>query len=71
MNELIKDLLNIIILFCLVWIGFYLYTRHDTLEQRMIRYDCNLTEFVPNVPNDVVNECRRRKLETFKPPQKD
>ena len=65
MNELVKDLFNIVVLFCVVWIGFYLYTRHDTIERRTDRYECSLTEFVADVPQDVRNECRRRRIESI------
>ena len=61
--ELLKDLFYIAVMFLIVWFGFYLYTRHDTVDQRVTRYDCALTEFQARVPNDIRMECRRRKLE--------
>lgn len=62
MNEIFKDVVYFLILFLIAYVVFYLYTRHDTLEQRTARYDCNLTEFIGNVPNDVRDECRRLRL---------
>jgi len=63
MNQLIKDIVYIICMFVLVYITFYLSTRNDSLEQRMARYDCTLSEFVPDIPQDVRTECRRRVIE--------
>ncbi len=65
MNEIIKDVLSLIVVSALLWVGFYLFTRHDSLQQKASRYDCNLTEFVANVPNDIRDECRRQKLLTI------
>jgi hypothetical protein len=63
MNELIKDAFYVILIFALAFVAFYLGTRNSTLEQRTNRYDCSLTEFVPDVPPDVREECRRRRIE--------
>lgn len=63
--ELLKDLFYIIVMFILVWCGFYLYTRHDSVEQRVGRYDCALTEFQARTPDDIRNECRRIKLNSI------
>lgn len=60
--ELIKDFFYMILVFIIAWAGFYLYTRHDSLEQRVQRYDCNLTEFQPRIPDDIRNQCRQLKL---------
>lgn len=65
MKEMFKDFSYLIIMFIAVWLAFYLGTRHDTLEQRMRRYDCRITEFAPDIPNDIREECRRRRLEAF------
>ena len=65
MNELVKDLIYVVVLFCVVWCIFYLYTRHDTTEQRMVRYDCRISEFAPDIPQDVRAECRRRAIELY------
>ena len=65
MNEIFKDLYYLIVMFIAVWIAFYLGTRHDSIEQRTARYDCNLTEFVARIPDDVRNQCRRQKLESI------
>ena len=65
MNEVIKDVFYIIVLFLSVWFGFYLYTRHDTTEQRTARYDCRIAEFAPDIPTDVRDECRRRAIELY------
>ena len=65
MNEIFKDLVHILLLFVLVWCGFYLYTRHDTLEQKMARYDCDLSEFAADYPPEVRVECRRRAIELY------
>ncbi len=59
MNEIFKDLYYLCLLFLLTWCGFYLYTRHDTIEQRVQRYDCNLAEFQSRVPEDIRNACRQ------------
>lgn len=63
MNELIKDIFYLIILFLAVWVSFYLGTRHDTVSQRTARYNCDLAEFVADVPVDVRNECRRLRIQ--------
>jgi hypothetical protein len=63
MNELFKDLIYLTIIFFLAYVVFYLSTRHDTVEQRVKRYDCNLTEFIPNVPDDIRLACRQQKLD--------
>ena len=65
MNELLKDLVYLAVLFVAIWIAFYLGTRHDTLEDRFRRYDCSLSEFAPDIPSDVRAECRRRRLEHY------
>lgn len=59
MNEIFKDFCYLCLLFLLTWCGLYLYTRHDTIEQRVQRYDCNLTEFQPRIPEDIRNACRQ------------
>ena len=66
MNEIFKDIFYVFIIFAAVWAAFYLGTRHDTLEQKMKYYDCSLTEFIPDVPNDVRIECRRQRIESIK-----
>jgi hypothetical protein len=63
--HIIKDFFYLIIIFLGVWFAFYLTHRHDTLEQKTARYDCKLAEFVPNVPPEVREECRRRTIEQF------
>ena len=65
MNDLIKDTFYVIMMFVIVWVVFYLYTRHDTVEQRVIRYDCRISEFAAGIPNDVRAECRRRAIELY------
>lgn len=65
MNEIVKDIFYFVLIFFIVYAVSYLYTRHDTLAQRTSRYDCNLTEFVAGVPDDVRDECRRIKLEAI------
>jgi|LauGreDrversion4_2_1035121.scaffolds.fasta_scaffold142338_2 hypothetical protein len=65
MSELFKDLFYLIMVFILVWVVFYLFTRHDTVEQRILRYDCRISEFSPDFPNDIRQECRRRALEQY------
>lgn len=65
MNDLIKDTFYIILMFIAVWFSFYLYTRHDTLEQKMARYDCRISEFDPGFPPEVRAECRRRAIELY------
>lgn len=65
MNELVKDIYYLILIFALTWIAFYLGTRHDTLEQRTNRYNCALTEFVADVPQDVRNQCRQRRIDSI------
>lgn len=62
---LLKDLFYLAILFIAMWIAFYLSMRHDSLEQRMVRYDCRLSEFAPDFPPDIRAECRRRALEAY------
>jgi hypothetical protein len=62
MNELFKDLFYLLLLFVLTWCGFYLFTRHDTIEQRVTRYNCDLSEFVARIPDDIRAECRRQKI---------
>ncbi len=61
--HLVKDLFYVVLIFLAVYIGFYLMHRHDTLEQRMTRYDCTLAEFNADFPPDVREECRRRAIE--------
>lgn len=63
MNELLKDLFYLLIGFVIVWVGFYFFTRHDTLQQRMQYYDCKLVEFNPNVPEDIILECRNQRIQ--------
>lgn len=65
MNELLKDIFNLALVFLIVWFGFYLYTRHDTLAEKTAKYNCDLTEFMAKTPDDVKNECRRIKIETI------
>ena len=62
---ILKDLFWLAVLFLAIWIAFYLGTRHETLQDRIVRYDCSLTEFAPDIPNDVRDECRRRRLEAY------
>lgn len=61
--HIIKDLFYVLLLFIAVYVGFYLLHRHDTLEERTARYDCRMSEFVPDFPPEVREECRRRTLE--------
>ncbi len=61
--HLLKDLLLVFAMFLAVYLSFYLGMRHEPLEDKMQRYDCSLTEFVPDVPAEVRNECRRRRVE--------
>lgn len=63
--ELVKDMFYVILLFVLVWIGFYLFTRHDSIELRVLRYDCNLAEFQARIPDDIRNQCRQLKLDAI------
>jgi hypothetical protein len=65
MNEILKDIYYLILVFAVIWAVFYLGTRHDTVEQRTNRYDCALTEFVANIPQDIRNECRRRRINSI------
>ena len=65
MNDLIKDIFYLALVFLAVWIVFYLYTRHDTVEQRVLRYDCRIAEFSPDIPQDVRIQCRRQALELY------
>lgn len=60
---IIKDLFYVLILFIVVYIGFYLTYRNESLPDKMNRYDCSLSEFSPDFPSEVRNECRRRSLE--------
>ena len=60
---IVKDLFYVAVLFVCIMIAFYLGTRHETLEEKMSRYNCSLSEFVPDIPTDVRNECRRRVIE--------
>jgi len=62
MNELVKDFILIIAMFCLVYLAFYLFQRHDTVEQKLSRYDCNLVHFEARVPEEIVIACRNQKL---------
>lgn len=65
MNEIVKDIIYLLIVFLIVWISFYLYTRHDTIEKRTSRYNCDLTEFLAHIPNDIKEECRRQKIQAI------
>ncbi len=61
--HIVKDLIYLILLFVSVWMAFYLGMRNETLEEKMARYDCRLSEFVPDFPLEVKAECRRRTIE--------
>jgi hypothetical protein len=61
--HIVKDLLYVLILFIAVYITFFLLHRHDTLEEKVARYDCRLAEFLPDFPIEVREECRRRSIE--------
>lgn len=65
MNEIFKDISYIFILIIAVYVAFHLGTRHDTLQEKTDRHDCNLTEFIAQVPDDVREECRRRRIEIY------
>ena len=65
MNEIIKDIFYVALLFLAVWAAFFIGMRNETTEQRTIRYDCRLSEFSPDFPNDVRQECRRKALEQY------
>ena len=63
MATLVKDIFLVIIMIALVWLAFYLGSRHDTLEERVQRYDCRLTEFVAGIPPDIRSACREQQLQ--------
>lgn len=65
MIEIFKDICYLVIMFVIVWTVFYLMQQRETLEQRMLRYHCDLTEFAAEVPKDVRNECRRLKIQSI------
>jgi len=62
MNELIKDFILILAIFCLVYVAFYLAQRHDTIEQKLSRYDCDLVHFEARIPDEIIMACRNQKL---------
>jgi NADH:ubiquinone oxidoreductase subunit 3 (subunit A) len=62
MATLVKDIILVIIMIALVWLAFYLGSRHDTLDERVQHYDCGLTEFEP-VPSDIRSACREQRLQ--------
>lgn len=62
---IIKDMILIALIFLAVWISFHLWTRHDTVENKVVRYDCRIAEFSPDIPNDVREECRRKAIEQY------
>ena len=63
MATLVKDIVLVIIMIALVWLAFYLGSRHDTLEERVQHYDCGLTEFVGGIPPDIRSACREQRLQ--------
>lgn len=65
MNELVKDVIAIFTVFTLVYIAFYFVMRHDTIEQKLPRYDCNLVHFEAGIPEDIVKACRDQHLNTI------
>ena len=65
MNEIIKDIFHVALLCLAVWTAFFIGTRNETTKQRTIRYDCRLSEFSPDFPDDVRKECRQRALEYY------
>ena len=62
MNEIIKDILYVALLFLAIWTAFFIGMRNESASQRVVRYDCRLAEFSPDFPDDVRQECRRRAL---------
>lgn len=61
----LQDLILILIIWVLVQIGAYLWTRHDQLEDQMPRYNCNLALFEAGVPDRVRAECIHRLVNRY------
>ena len=61
--HIIKDLLYVVFLFVAVYLILYLTQRYDTLEEKMSNYDCRISEFLPRIPTEIIEECRRRHIE--------
>ena len=60
---LLKDLMHLILIFLIVYVVFHLFERYDTLQDKMKRYDCRISEFTPDFPLEVREECRRQSIE--------
>jgi hypothetical protein len=60
---LLKDLMHLILIFLIVYVVFHLFERYDTLQDKMKRYDCRISEFTPDFPPEVREECRRQSIE--------
>ncbi len=61
--HIVKDIFYVFVLFAAVYFSFYLAHRNETLEEKMARYDCRLSEFLPDFPPEVRAECRRLVIE--------
>jgi hypothetical protein len=61
--HLIKDMIYVGLIFFAVYFGFYLFERHDTVQDKMKRYDCRISEFSPDFPPEIREECRRQSIE--------
>jgi|688.fasta_scaffold506976_2 hypothetical protein len=62
---IIKDMLLLILVFSITWIGFYLVSRNASLAEKASRYDCNLVYFFSTTPPEVVKECQRQSIENY------
>jgi hypothetical protein len=60
---LLKDLIHLILIFLIVYVVFHLFERYDILQDKMKRYDCRISEFAPDFPPEVREECRRQSIE--------
>ena len=65
MNTLIKDILLLVSLGLLVVLAIFYIGKNETLDEKIARYDCRLSEFLPDFPPEVRNECRRRNIENY------
>ena len=61
--SIIKELFYVAVIFLGMWMAFYLGMRNEPLAEKVSRYDCRLTEFAPDIPPEVRQECRRRHIE--------
>ena len=63
--SIFKDFFLLAVLAALMFCIMFLVRKHESLEQKMERYNCSLSEFAPDFPQEVRNECRRQRLEAF------